>query len=363
MYQAAEPRMRIYGLLDALNTKNKADEDSFNGELQWLFRSDRFNIVTGGGHFYIKQKDTNFTELLFPPFGTSTEIIKSDINHTNLYLYSQINYPKNVTFTIGGSGDFFRGGIVDQSQFNPKFGVTWNLFPVTTLRAAIFRVFKRTLITNQTLEPTQVAGFNQFFDDVDATKSWRYGAAIDQKFFKNLYGGIEYSGRKLDVPYLFSPDPFTTEILEAHWKEQLVRAYLYWTPHPWFGLSAEYQFERFDREKEFVAGIRNVKTHRVPLGINFYHPSGFSAQLKATYINQEGKYQPLGVSPDTFIPGEDQFCIVDASISYRLPKRYGLITVGAKNLFNKSFKFQDTDPISPSIQPKCLIFGKFTLAF
>jgi hypothetical protein len=233
------------------------------------------------------------------------------------------------------------------------------------LRAAIFRVFKRTLITNQTLEPTQVAGFNQFFDDVDATKSWRYGAAIDQKLFKNLYGGIEYSRRKLDVPYLFSPDPFTTEILEADWKEQLVRAYFYWTPHPWFGLSAEYQFERFDREREFVAGIRNVKTHRVPLGINFYHPSGFSAQLKATYINQEGKFQPNWpwVTPDTFISGDDQFCIVDASISYRLPKRYGLITVGAKNLFNKSFKFQDTDPVSPSIQPKPLVFGKFTLAF
>ncbi len=361
MYQAAEPRMRIYGLLDAFNIKSKADEDSFSGELQYLFRSERFNIVTGAGHFYIKQKDTNFTD--FPPFGTSAEIIKSDINHTNLYLYSQINYPKTLTFTIGGSGDFFRGGIVDQSQFNPKFGVTWNPISGTTLRAAIFRVFKRTLITNQTLEPTQVAGFNQFFDDGDATKSWCYGVAIDQKFFKDLYGGVEYSGRNIDVPFPFSSGLGPTEILEVNWKEQLVRAYLYWTPHPWFGLSAEYQYERFDREKEFVAGIRDVKTHRFPIGINFYHPSGFSAQLKATYINQEGKYQPLGVSPDTFIPGEDQFCIVDASISYRLPKRYGLITVGVKNLFNKSFKFQDTDPVSPSIQPKRLVFGKFTLAF
>jgi tetratricopeptide (TPR) repeat protein len=360
MYQAAEPRMRIYGLLDTFNIKSKADEDSFSGELQHLFRSERFNIVTGVGHFYIKQKDTNFTD--FPPFGTSAEIIKSDINHTNLYLYSQINYPKTLTFTIGGSGDFFRGGIVDQSQFNPKFGVTWNPISGTTLRAAIFRVFKRTLITNQTLEPTQVAGFNQFFDDADATKSWCYGAAVDQKFSKNIYGGVEYSGRKLDVPFIDGSTGVSV-VRGVDWEEQLIRAYLYWTPHPWFGLSAEYQYERFDREREFVAGIRDVKTHRFPIGINFYHPSGFSAQLKATYINQEGKYQPLGVSPDTFIPGEDQFCIVDASISYRLPKRYGLITVGVKNLFNKSFKFQDTDPVSPSIQPKRLVFGKFTLAF
>ena len=362
MYQDAEPRMRIYGLLDALNIKSKADEDSFNGELQHLFRSERFNIVTGAGHFYIKQKDINFTELFVFPFGTFSEIMKSNIRHTNLYLYSQINYPKTLTLTIGGSGDFFRGGIVDQSQFNPKFGVTWNPISGTTLRAAIFRVFKRTLITNQTLEPTQVAGFNQFFDDSDGTRSWRYGAAIDQKFSKNLYGGVEYSGRKLDVPFIDGSTGVSV-VRGVDWKEQLVRAYLYWTPHPWFGLSTEYQYERFDREKEFVAGIRNVKTHRFPIGINFYHPSGFSAQLKATYINQEGRFQPLGSLPDTFIPGEDQFYIVDASISYRLPKRYGLITVGAKNLFNKSFKFQDTDPVSPSIQPKPLVFGKFTLAF
>jgi tetratricopeptide (TPR) repeat protein len=360
MYQAAEPRMRNYDFFGVI--KSKADEDSFSGELQHLFRSERFNIVTGAGHFYIKQKETDFTELLVFPFGAFADIMKSNIHHTNLYLYSQINYPKTLTFTIGGSGDFYHGGIVDQNQFNPKFGVTWNPFSGTTLRAAIFRVFKRTLITDQTLEPTQVAGFNQFFDDADGTKSWCYGVAVDQKFSKNLYGGVEYSGRNLDVPFIDGSTGVSV-VRGVDWEEQLIRAYLYWTPHPWFGLSAEYQYERFDREKEFVAGIRDVKTHRFPIGINFYHPSGFSAQLKATYINQEGKFQPQFAFLNTFTPGEDQFCIVDASISYRLPKRYGLITVGVKNLFNKSFKFQDTDPVSPSIQPKRLVFGKFTLAF
>jgi tetratricopeptide (TPR) repeat protein len=369
MFQDAEPRFRIYGLLDVLNIKAKADDDGYSGELQYLFRAERFNIVTGAGHFYIKQKETFYSELLFFPFLPSAEIIKSNIHHTNLYLYSQINYPQNVTFTIGGSGDFYRGGIVDQNQFNPKFGVTWNPFSGTTLRAAGFRVFKRTLLTNQTLEPTQVAGFNQFFDDAEGTKSWCYGAAIDQKFSKDIYGGVEYSGRKLDVPFLLVMGLGPPETHDVVWKEQLVRAYLYWTPHPWFGLSAEYQYERFDREREFVAGIRNVKTHCFPIGINFYHPSGFSAQLKATYINQEGKFMPQ--YSGYFIPGEDQFCIVDASISYRLPKRYGFISVGVKNLFNKSFKFQDTDirlgtintALSPTIQPKRLVFGKFTLVF
>jgi outer membrane receptor protein involved in Fe transport len=61
--------------------------------------------------------------------------------------------------------------------------------------------------------------------------------------------------------------------------------------------------------------------------------------------------------------GEDQSLVFDASISYRLPKRLGLITVGAKNLFDKSFRYQDSDPLNPMMQPRRLVYGKFTLAF
>jgi hypothetical protein len=129
MYQDAEPRMRNYDFFGVI--KRKVEEDSFSGELQNLFRTEHFNIVAGAGHFYIKQKDIDYTELFLPPFGASTVITRSHINHTNLYLYSQINYPKNLTLTIGGSADFVndaKGTLLDRNQFNPKFGVTYNPF-------------------------------------------------------------------------------------------------------------------------------------------------------------------------------------------------------------------------------------------
>jgi outer membrane receptor protein involved in Fe transport len=62
------------------------------------------------------------------------------------------------------------------------------------------------------------------------------------------------------------------------------------------------------------------------------------------------------------IPGSDNFWVVDASINYRLPKRFGLLTVGVKNLFDENFMYQDTDPTSPQILPKRLIFARLTLA-
>ena len=230
----------------------------------------------------------------------------------------------------------------------------------TTLRGAIFRTFKRTLITDQTLEPTQVAGFNQFFDDPDASKTWVYGAAVDQKFSTNIYGGAEFSKRDLETPYYMPGDGGLLERQTSDWDEYVGRAYLYWTPHNWVALKAEYLYENFERENA-VNGIKEVKSHRVPLGINFFHPSGLSAGVKATYYDQNGEFQRQDAFLGDYTSGRDDFWLVDAAINYRLPKRYGFITVGATNLFDRSFNFIDTDIQNPLIQPSRFFFGRITL--
>jgi outer membrane receptor protein involved in Fe transport len=300
------------------------------------------------------------TELTRPRPITLTQTIDSDVNHTDLYLYSYINFLKDVTFTLGASGDFFHTKSSDaesRDQFNPKFGITWNPFPATTLRAAVFRVLKRTLITDQTLEPTQVAGFNQFFDDADSTESWRYGVAIDQKLSQSLYGGVEVSTRDLSVPF---HNVTANAIRREDWNEYLGRTYLFWTPHPWLALSAEYQYERFERGRDFTPAFRDVTTQRVPLGLHFFYPVGLSASLKATYFNQDGDFRRQG--GDCCESGSDDFWVVDAAISYRLPKRYGFVTLGVTNLFDKSFKYQETDLRNPIILPHRFIFARVTLA-
>ena len=366
--------------LPIIKTDLKGDDESYGGELQYLFRSGKINIVSGGGYFDIDRKDKITTEVSIPPIiipppipglppivilgqtVTDTQEIDGDVEHTNVYLYSYIKPLKNLTLTIGASGDFFDSdseATPDEDQFNPKFGITWNPVPDTTLRASAFRVLKRTLITNQTLEPTQVAGFNQFFDDINATDSWRYGCAIDQKFSKNIYGGAEFTYRDLEVPAVALTDP--PQLYEADSEERLARAYLYWTPYKWLALSAEYLYEDLEWEDIITEGASEVRTHYVPLGINFFHPSGLSATLKGTYIDQDGKFERQGTL-GTFENGDDDFWVVDAAISYRLPKRYGFITVGATNLFDEEFQYFDTDRDNPRIQPDRFFFARVTLA-
>ena len=137
--------------------------------------------------------------------------------------------------------------------------------------------------------------------------------------------------------------------------EFLARNYIFWTPHPWWALTAEYLFERF-KSQGLTNQPERLNTHRVPLGISFFHPSGLSAGLKATYFNQDGRFVLLnrgGVRS-----GSDDFWTVDAAINYRLPKRYGFITVGVTNLFDQKFKFFDRDLRNPTIQPNRTVFAK-----
>jgi tetratricopeptide (TPR) repeat protein len=338
------------------------EEDGYMTEVQHLFRSEGLSIISGAGYF----RATRETRETF--LGESLPPAKTGPWHTNLYVYSNSNLLRNITLTIGGSANFLKGDIsgetIRRDQFNPKIGVTWNPFPNTRVRGAIFRVVNRAFLTDQTIEPTQVAGFNQFFNDTEGTKSWRYGIGIDQKFSTQIYGGAEFSKRDLEVPgFSF----LEMKLKEGDWEEQLGRAYLYYTPHKWLALSAEYQYERFKRPEEFaVENITRLNTHRFLLGLGFFHPSGIIFKLKTTYIDQNGNFLTGFAPPDFMRPifehKKDNFWVVNASIGYRLPKRFGIITVEAINLFDKEFNFQDTDPGNPRIQPKRLILARFTLA-
>lgn len=349
---------------DVFTATFDGDHDSYLGEVQHIYRAGWFRATAGAGYTDYNCEDAVEMTMGFPPMVVADYIDNWDVHHTNLYVYTYWNIPKPVTWTLGISADFFNDTAldVDQDELNPKIGVTWDLSPSTTIRLAAFRMMNKTLVDSRTIEPTQVAGFNQLYDDVLGTHGWRYGAAIDQKFRRDLFGGLELSKRDIDVPWLRVTG---TGMLPdwTRWKEQLARVYLYWTPAAWLAVSGEYQYERFDHDSTFTGTdyFTKAETHRFPLGLNFFCPLGFTAGMKATYVDQEVDYYDNAA--DAFIPGSDDFLVFDVSIGYRLPKRYGTLSIEMKNVFDEGFLFQDTDPASPSIYPERLIVGKFTVSF
>jgi len=343
-----------------------ADQDARSGELQHLYRSQYLKTVVGAGHFNInqdfEQSEAYYYMGMLLPIGNQPAP-KLDITHDNIYVYTHITPLQELTLTLGASLDSYdqkddrTDWNMDETQFNPKLGITWQPFENTTFRAAAFRTFKRTLITNQTLEPTQVAGFNQFYDDGNASRAWTYGGAVEHKFSKSTYAGAAYYIRDLDVPPLSGGGEF-------EWFERLGRAYLYWTPHPWIALSAEYLYEDIDREEGLTEGIRELTTHKIPVAVRLFHPSGISAGVKATYVIQDGDFESIDINfPGTFTTDDDSFWVVDASLQYRLPGRHGFISVGATNLFDEAFNYFDTDENNPSLKPEVNVYCKVTLAF
>jgi TonB dependent receptor len=342
---------------------------STGGELQHLYRSDRFNLTSGIGSVKTDSPQT-LTLGFAPPFDAFNSSTQSEEGNksSNAYVYASLNAWKNLTFTVGASYDKFEpdntGNNKSRDQFNPKLGVTWTPVAGTTLRAAAFRVLTRSLIADQTLEPTQVAGFNQFYDDAGATDSRRYGAAVDQKFSRMLFGGIELSKRDLRIPFRFVDTvniPNVDEVRRGDAEEKVGRAYLFWTPDRRVALSAEYQHERFVNNDEVAFSFRNVKTDRLPLGVRFFHPSGLGFSLRGTYVRQSGEFRRLATG--SFEPGSDSFFLLDAALSYRLPNRHGFISAGVTNLTDKQFRYQETDLSNASIQPKRSAFVRVTLAY
>lgn len=142
---------------------------------------------------------------------------------------------------------------------------------------------------------------------------------------------------------------------------ELHRGYLFAAPHPWLTLGAEYQYENFDLAPELFFSFSKVKTHRVPLFVRFFHPSGFSASVGTTYLKQEGEFRPANGAD--FLPGDRSFWVVDAALRYRLPKRYGFVLAGVNNLTDETSTYEATDPKNLSIRPGRVVYARVVLAF
>ncbi|MCP5243495.1 MAG: TonB-dependent receptor [Burkholderiales bacterium] len=266
--------------LEDLNYKSFTLKNAgFQIEAQHLLRHERFNTTTGGS---------------FYRFSRDQKILGNDINSVdfmkrgNAYQYTNFNFFERLSLTLGLSYDTFTSTISGKSKdkINPKFGAQWNVTQNTRLRFAWFEATKSHLIAQQTLEPTQIAGFNQFFDDFNNTRSRRMGIGMDTQYQNKIFAGIEASSRRLHVPQ--EGNVLSVEISEQQ-KEKNLRTYLYWLPHKHWAIRSEFNFDRFTRgQSESVSGTdpTKIETIDIPTSVEYFHPKGFFSKFSATVVRQ-----------------------------------------------------------------------------
>ncbi len=320
-----------------INSQLSDDGDQFEG--QYLYQRDRFNLVAGLAYSDVDSRSDviiSFADIDDPLVDSS----KDTIIHPRGYLYTNINFPTPVTWTLGFSYDDYEEKPVKETSFNPKLGVQWWVTEDLRLRAAAFKTLKPALVNNRSIEPTQVAGFNQFFDDLDATESWRYGGGFDWQLTRDLSLGGEVTWRDLDEPIVVIEDGTETAKFEDR-EEQYHFLYLYWTPMTRLGVTAQFVYDRYTSEEGTATQIDNlpekVVTVGSPIRATYFHPSGFFAGLGGTFVHQDVKRSELATQGQ----GSDSFFLVDAVVGYRLPKRFGLVSLGVTNLLDTDFEYQD----------------------
>jgi outer membrane receptor protein involved in Fe transport len=314
-------------------------EAGYQSEVQYLYHPGLFNITAGLGYSHFRQRTINFF------FDTSD---LKPRGFYNAYVYSkQEIHPTLITVLGIGFDSYHFDGINDRNreQFSPKFGVMWKPINRVTFRSAAFRTLTRPIVSNQTIEPTQVAGFNQFFDSDNGTSAWQYALGVDYTPLNNLFLGGEATWRKASYPL---------RRINQKGAESHHLAYFYWTLSKWISFRSEYRYDKSNREsllpnENFPS---DLITHQVPLSVNFFHSNGLFVKITGTYVNQHATF--IGGLPNSLVLNEysDTFWTVDTSLGFRLPKKIGLISFEVRNLFDKQFNYQSTfDASGPQISP------------
>jgi tetratricopeptide (TPR) repeat protein len=338
---------------EAVSARDKVDTSTDDFQAQQVLTGDRVSLVLGGGLARIEghgQQETRLNPDILPcgpfplPFPCEQVVESGGTDHQhNVYAYSDLRLIPGLLLTLAASYDSFDGELYDKSRLDPKIGARWELLPGWQLRAAYIKSLKRALVLDQTLEPTQVAGFNQLYDDFNGTKVDLYGLGLDGRLGRDLWLGLEAVRRDLDVPVVVT-DTITQTVRGdlRNWRDETYRAYLYWTPHERWAASLEYAFEQFRREQDpdptqVSSEPRHVDTHAVPLTVGYFDPSGLFGQLRGTYIYQDVERDQGVAEPE----GHNHGFVVDAAIGYRLPQRRGIVTLEGLNLLDESFEYQD----------------------
>ncbi|MGB5518078.1 MAG: FecR domain-containing protein [Gammaproteobacteria bacterium] len=341
-----------------LTFQTSEDPRSDNYELQYLFNSNTLNLVAGAGTNSVDGVG-NIT-VLFDGVPLPESIpLSLESEQYNAYVYNYISLNSDINLTLGLSYDDIERESPKRTteELNPKLGLTWDVSQALRLRLAAFGTVKRNLVANQTLEPTEIAGFVQFYDDINDSESTVYGLGVDGRPSSQTFAGLELTQRDLDIPE--TGDSMTTFNSQ---EESRYKLYLNWLLTRQLALSMQYIFEEI--KNDFVDPTK-LETTTAPLSLTYSHPSGFFSSAKFTHVDQEGQYED-----PVLVNYADKFNLVDLLLGYRLPRRHGFLSLQVNNIFDETFTYQDYSVFrndifnfGPQFIPERNIYARITLNF
>ena len=325
-------------------------------ELRYLLEGENGQLTAG----YSFNKSSNVRRR-YTAFMNSTQ--SGSQRNSGAYLYGYLQQ-QDIHLTLGLSRDHYRSNLGvgrDQTLISKKFGLQAQLTADTRFSMAYFESYRRPILNNQTLEPTTIAGFNQFYDDRVGTTANNYAARLDVSVNPDFKIGFEAIERNMSVPFatMIGSVPMGGQ---APWSRQDIGIYAYWLPRKDMSVSLSLIQDKFERDPS-VPGVTllNSKIQRMPLGINWFHPAGWVIRSQLQYVRQNGTFRTVGGGAPS--ARNDSFFIVDASLEYRFRRAQGGVTVGVLNLFDERFNYQDADINRQELAPERMAYVRISMGF
>jgi len=317
-----------------------------NAEVQWLFSEIPGHLIVGTDFGRI-ENDSESTIISILANARDVPSIGSTDRYSAGYAYWTISPLHALDITAGLTYAKLDVELRadNMSGWYSKLAVSYQLNDAANFHVAYFESLKRPFLLEQTLEPTQVEGFNQFSDDLDGLESDNYAAGVDFDAGGGHHVGVDALLRKADIPLLsgFSEIP-------AAAKDKNAQIFWNWTINPW-ALSLAYRYENAEHTAKSVNEQNRLITQSLPLQVKWIHPTGLSVAAGATYFHQKRE----SFEQQSFEQGRlaTNFTLLNVVTSYDFWQHRAELELRCDNIFDKEFRYESTNYLdaTPRISP------------
>lgn len=276
--------------------------------------------------------------------GETTRLPAADYRDTDLsqaYAYLTLEARPALTTTLGLNYHDLEVPRGQHTGLLPKLGIRWQTTPQLTLRAAAFKTLQSTLLINQSLEPTTLAGFTQFDDLQSGSVLKQYSLGIDHKTGSKLFTGLEAVSQTV-TPLEESGQEGDRNRPEIH----QASAYLNWPVNSRISLAASLEHYRFERQTSPLGQPCNLTTRSLPLEIRYFAGPRLTARFKITAVDQDVNSIDSSLFAESCAGADrkntqSRFSVLDFGLDYRLPGKGGQLSLQVKNLLDEQVEYQD----------------------
>jgi outer membrane receptor protein involved in Fe transport len=374
-----------------MRQKYSSEIKVYSGEIQQIWQGPVTATIVGGryqaGDVRVKSLQTNpailagvFTN---PP---AAQRIETELERASFYFYQHWQMLPCLRLVAGVSYDLvtfpenFRLAPLSRGEetvdhVSPKAGLVWTPWANTTVRAAYTRSVAGTSVEQGfTIEPSQVAGFNQSYRSLipesvaGANAGGRFetiGLSWEQRLptrtYLGLQGDLLYSKVRRTVGAFeldldVADEAFPAGLREAlDYRERSITAYVNQLIGQDWALGARYRLTEAQLSQDYedvpAAALifppfqpRNrlrSLLHQLTLDAIYNHRSGIFGRFQGVWTHQHNS----GYSPP--LPSDD-FWQLNAIVGYRFAQRTAELSAGVLNLTGQDYQLS---PLTPYNDP------------